>query len=387
MLFITCARLVLSDHPGAIVAIDGDTIRDILTEDQLPADANVVDHGDCVAGPGFIDLHCHGAAGCDFSDGAPDDTRAAAEHHLRRGTTGVLATIASCPLPQMRAALDSTRTCMADVPNVIGAHLEGPYFNREWYGCHLPEQIRTPDADEVAKLRPYRDIIREVTIAPEIDGAAAFIEEFSATGTVFSVGHSNATIDCIRNAMDLGLSHSTHIFNAMPRASRAPIILQPGVLESILCLEELSTEIIGDGIHVGPELVELVHRIKGTTRTSLVSDALRGVGAGPGEYAFGPRDGQMCQIIEDPQVGIVPGSDPLRLASSAITSADAVRILADKTRIPLAELWEMASRSPARVLGLDAQRGRLAPGFRADIVLMDSDMRVAAVYAAGQRVH
>ncbi len=379
---VFCPHLSTS---GSVIAVNDGTVVDIVDRCDVPQGARVIDHSDLVAGPGLIDLHCHGAAGSDFADGSVEDTERAARHHLSQGTTSLLATVASCPPPQTLAALESTRRAMGAVPNIRGAHLEGPWFSRAWQGCHLPQYLRDPGPEELDSLEPYRELIGEVTLAPELPGALDAIRRFRPSGTVFSVGHSDATHEQLLAAIDAGLSHSTHIFNAMPRARRNPIVLEPGVFESILLLDQLTTEIIGDAIHVGPQLVELVVKIKGPSNTALVSDALRGVGAGPGDYAFGPRDGQMCRIIEEPQVGVVPGSDPLRLASSAITLADSLRILSSCTSVPLEQLWEMASLTPARILGIESRKGHLNAGADADLVLFDTEMRVAAVYAVGKR--
>jgi N-acetylglucosamine-6-phosphate deacetylase len=157
----------------------------------------------------------------------------------------------------------------------------------------------------------------------------------------------------------------------------------PGVLESVLMMDDLTTEIIGDGIHVGSRLVEFVHRVKGGDRTALVSDALRGVGCGPGDYAFGPRNGQLCRIVEDPLVGVVPDR-PGILASSAITLSDSLRILSKGTALPLDELWKMASSVPARIVRLDDRKGSLAPGHDADILALDEGLNVSRVFARGE---
>ena len=149
--------------------------------------------------------------------------------------------------------------------------------------------------------------------------------------------------------------------------------------------DRMSTEIIGDGIHVGGRLVEFIHRFKGPQKTALVSDALRGVGCPPGDYAFGPRNGKLCRLLDKPRVGVVP-DDPEKLASSAIVLSDALKILGDETKLPLSDLWEMASLTPARILHVDKHKGSIVPGKDADILALTPARTVAEVFVGGKRV-
>ena len=149
--------------------------------------------------------------------------------------------------------------------------------------------------------------------------------------------------------------------------------------------DDLTTEVIGDAIHVGPRLVEFAHRIKGTSNLALVSDALRGAGCPPGEYAFGTRNGKICRLLDNPRVGVVPDR-PGVLASSAITLSDSLRILPAVTVLSLAVVWEMASLTPARILGLEKRKGSLAVGKDADFLVLNEDSTVDSVYVGGKKV-
>lgn len=373
-------------HKTCICVRNG-KIAGFITEDEAsrsPA-GEIVDLTGYIVGPGLVDIHCHGALNSDFADGTIDDIAKAASYHLAHGTTTLLAGVGSCTTEEMIAVCRCIRTHRDEIPGIFGVHFEGPYFSIKYFGCHLEEMIRTPSPEEWKEFEPYTDVLKLVTIAPEVSGAMEMISHFSKLGVIFSIGHSNASYEEIDAACGLGLSHSTHVFSAMPRAHREDYILKPGVLETILMRDDLSTEIIADGIHVGPRLIEFVHRIKGTVKTALVSDALRGVGCPPGIYAFGPRNGKQCQLIDNPRVGVVPDR-PGILASSAITLSDCLKIYARITTLSLPTVWEMASLTPARILKIDKIKGSLATGKDADFLALDRNLDVDDVYLKGERV-
>lgn len=385
-----CGKLFLPEPETArtCILVRKGRITDLLTPEQASSvtDAEVVNLAHKIVGPGLVDIHCHGAMNSDFADGTEEDICKAASYHLAHGTTTLLGGVGSCTTREMLGVCETVRRLKPSIPNLAGVHLEGPYFNIEQYGCHLRSMIRNPDPREWQQFEPYKDIFRLCTIAPELPGALEYIRHFSRSGTVFSIGHSMATYDEICRAVDAGLRHSTHIFCAMPRAERVNLVLEPGVLESVLRNDALTTEIIGDGIHVGPRLVELVSKVKGVSRTALISDALRGVGCGPGDYAFGPRNGQICRMIAEPAVGVVP-ERPGILASSAIVLSDSLRILSECTALGLADLWRMASATPASIIGLSGRKGSLSPGCDADILALDKNLKVTDVFVAGNSVN
>lgn len=285
----------------------------------------------------------------------------------------------------MLRAIKTANTLQKIIPNIFGVHLEGPYFNKNWYGCHLPEAIRIPQKSEWIKYDEYRNIIKMITLAPELSGSKELLEFYKNNNIIFSIGHSNATYEEIMNSVNDGVSHSCHIFCAQPRASRRNYILEPGVFESTLMINELTTEIICDGIHVGPKLVEFICKVKGTDNIALVSDALRGVGCPPGNYAFGPKNGQLCKIIENPRVGVNPDK-PGSLASSAIVLSEGIGIYSRKTNLPLDEIWKMASTVPAKILHLSDKTGTIKEGLDADILVMNDDLTVHSVYVRGKRM-
>jgi N-acetylglucosamine-6-phosphate deacetylase len=369
------------------ICVENGKISDFLSKNEMSRnlDAEIIDLSGNIVGPGLVDIHCHGALNSDFADGSIEDISRGASFHLSMGTTSLLAGVGSCTTMEMITVCRTIRENRDLFPNILGVHFEGPYFSEKYYGCHLGEMIRTPQEKEWKEFEPYLDILKIVTIAPELPGALEMISHFSKRGVIFSIGHSNASYEEIDAACRNGLSHATHIFCAMPGAYREGYVLKPGVLETVLMRDDLSTEIIGDGIHVGPRLVEFVHRIKGTSKTVFVTDALRGAGCAPGEYAFGPRNGKLCRLIENPRVGVVPDR-PGILASSAITLSDSLKIQTQTTTLSLSTVWEMASLTPARILHIDAAKGSLAVGKDADFLVLNGDLGISAVYLKGELV-
>ena len=387
MKIIKCGKLVIPDgiQNNKYVIIKNGKIAAIsnsIAEDQ---ERNVIDLSDKIVGPGLIDIHCHGAVNSDFADGDMAGVSNAAKYHLKMGTTTILATIGSCMPDEMLRAIKTANELKKTIPNIYGVHLEGPYFNTNWYGCHLPEAIRVPQKSEWIKYDEYKNIIKMVTLAPELSGAEEFLKFYQHSNIVFSIGHSNASYDDVIKSIDNGITHSCHIFCAQPKASRKNYILEPGVFESTLMIDELTTEIICDGIHVGPKLVEFICKVKGCDRTALVSDALRGVGCPPGNYAFGPKNGQLCEIIENPRVGVNPDK-PGSLASSAIVLSDGIKIYSEKTNLPLDKIWKMASSTPAKILNISNITGAIKEGLNADLLVMNNDFTVHSVYVRGEKI-
>jgi N-acetylglucosamine-6-phosphate deacetylase len=387
MKILKCGKLVTPDKilNSKYVIIENNKITSIEDDITKSLEKNIIDYTDKIIGPGLVDIHCHGALNSDFADGDIEGITKAAQYHLQKGTTTVLATVGSCMPNEMIKAMNSVRDLQDSVPNLYGVHLEGPFFNKEWYGCHLFEAIRNPQKSEWINWNEYIDIIKMVTLAPELQGADEFMQYYKDSGIVFSIGHSDANFDQITNAVTNNLTHSCHLFCAQPRASRNNYVLEPAVFESVLMIDDLTVEIICDGIHVGPQLVEFACKIKGTDKIALVSDALRGVGCPPGDYAFGPKNGQMCRIIKDPKVGVVP-NEKGKLASSAIVLSDGIGIFSKKTNLPLEQIWKMASTVPAKILNISDQKGSIKKGLDADILVMNNDFSVHAVYVRGEMI-
>ena len=219
-------------------------------EVKFSEDSNVIDAAGEWVLPGFIDIHCHGAKGCDTMDGALSDIETIARYHAGGGTTAFLPTTASSSLEAILRALEAVsqaKSSRVDGAAVIGAHLEGPFFAYAKRGCHLPIYVRDPRPDEYNRILEYADDIVSMTLAPELDGAEALIRTLVDNGIVASIGHSEAVYSQIVEAVGWGASHVTHMYCAMSTIVKNGPARTIGVVETTLLMDELTTEIIADG--------------------------------------------------------------------------------------------------------------------------------------------
>ncbi|HTW09965.1 MAG TPA: N-acetylglucosamine-6-phosphate deacetylase [Acidimicrobiales bacterium] len=322
--------------------------------------------------PGFIDLHGHGGGGRSFQEADVGAAAAAVGLHRRHGTTSQLASVSTCPPEQMLSAI----SCLAGAASsglISGTHLEGPFLSHERRGAHDPNALRTPDPSLMAEfLAAGLGTVRVVTIAPELPGALGLIEMVAAAGVVPAVGHTDATEAEARAGFDAGARLATHLFNGMrPLRHR-----DPGVVAAAVEDERVFVEVIVDGYHLADSAVRLAHRLVGRDRLVLVTDAMAGAGVGDGRYALGGR-------VVDVRNGRATLADSSSLAGSTLTMD---RALAGAVRagLSLLDASRAASWVPARVLGLGAGRGTLAPGQRADLVALDQAGRTQAVMLAGE---
>jgi N-acetylglucosamine-6-phosphate deacetylase len=388
----TRGRVVLPDRvidPG-YVACDGGTIR-AVGEGPGPAADEVIDAANGFLVPGYVDLHVHGGDGADFMDATPEAFATVCRAHARHGTTTLLptTTVAACDLTlsvlelcrRFRAAPDPRGA------RVAGAHFYGPYFAPAARGCHPGTGLRPPADDDFAAYLAYADDLRLATVAPELAGAEAFVRACRAAGVRCNAGHSLATFEQVEAAVGWGVRHVDHLYCAMSDKSKLrqtqAYPMRGGLLEATLYFDELTTEVIADGKHLDASLLRLAYKFKGPERLALVTDANRALGMPDGEYIFGPRDGGERFVRRD-GVGIMP--DGSALASGVMGLDEAVRVMRRATGAPLSEVVRMASLTPARIAGIDAEVGSLEPGKRADVLLLDDDLGVRAVYRDGRRL-
>lgn len=355
--------------------IDGNLIAAVSAPDASVPAAAVLQADGCLLTPGFVDLHVHGAGGDVFERGDASGNARISTVLARHGTVGVLATIATLPPDALRTAVAAIAAAYGHEPGarILGIHLEGPFLNPKRCGAQNPDWMRPPSIAEVDALQDVAGgLIRMVTVAPEIDDAIPFITALRQRNIVVAIGHTEATTEQVEAALAAGVTHVTHLFNAMvPLQHRLP-----GPVGVALTEDALSVEIICDGHHVHPRTVDMILRCKPRHRVALVSDAVAaGMPDGTHEL-FGVR----CEV-RDGAVRTTAG----QLAGSCLTLDAAVRNLrAWQPGRALSDILAYASGVPLRI-GAAAPQS-LAPGAAADLILLRNDMRVAATVVQGKCV-
>jgi N-acetylglucosamine-6-phosphate deacetylase len=391
LLFTGCT-LVLPDRllaDGWLLA-GGARIVALGPSGAPPAADQTIDLAGGYLAPGFVDVHVHGGDGHDFMDGTEDAFRAICKAHARHGTTSLLPTTTVARHDQHLAFLALCRRLKRDGTGgarIVGAHFYGPYFAYEARGAHPGTGVRPPVPEEYEKYLALADCITTATVAPELPGAEGFVRACRAHGIRCNTGHSHATFDQMAAAVSWGVRHIDHLFCAMSDRARLRASqtypMRGGVLEATLYFDELTTEVIADGKHLTRELLQLAYKIKGPDRLALVTDCNRALDMPDGPYMMGPLDGGE-PVLKGDGVGLMPNGTAL--ASSVVGMDHCVRTFHQLTGIPLEVVIRMATLTPARIAGVDDVVGSLAPGKRADLVILDRDLAVRQVYADGGRV-
>jgi N-acetylglucosamine-6-phosphate deacetylase len=338
--------------------------------------------------PGFVDLHLHGGDGADFMDGTAEAFQTVLAAHARHGTTSCTPTTTVARHEQHIAFLELVRESRrkpATGARVLGAHIYGPYFAPEARGCHPAAAVRNPTREDFEPLLEFADDIRTATVAPELSGAEAFVRACRAKGIRCNAGHSHATFEQVEAAIGWGVRHVDHLFCAMSDRARLrqsqTYPMRGGLMEATLYFDELTTEVIADGKHLAPSLLKLAYKVKGPDRLALVTDAMRALDRPDGEYMFGSLDGGEPVRKLD---GVGVTLDGKALASGVMGLDHGVRTYIAATGVSIPEAVRMASLTPARIVGLDAEIGSIEEGKRADLVLTDSQLNVRSVYIGGR---
>ena len=365
-------------NQGSVVFVDGRIVEVSRSSHIFDKVDHTIDAHNMNVVPGGIDLHCHGGGGCDYMEGTEEAFRTATRTHMRHGTTAMFPTLSSATLPMIEHACETCDQLMREPGTpIMGLHLEGPYFNPRRAGAQMPDIIRLPDRNEYQHVIEDFECVRRWDAAPELPGALEFARYITSKGVVASIGHTNAEFPEVKAAYDAGYTHATHFYNGMPGFHNVREFKHAGTVESIYLLDGMSVEIIADGIHIPIPILRLVHRMKGVERTALVTDALA-VTDSDSDKAFDPR-----VIIED---GVCKLSDRSALAGSIATMDRLIRTMVMQAGIPLHDAVRMASETPARIMGIYDRKGSIQRGKDADILIMDDNGELNAVYAMGQLV-
>ena len=344
------------------------------------------DYSGLYIAPGFIDVHQHGGGGYDYMDGTMEAFMGAATLHAKHGTTTILPTTLTCPDEELFESFVTLRKVQNTSYNgayLYGMHLEGPYFSADQKGAQDEKYLQVPRPEHYNKVLDAADgCIVRWTVAPELEGAMELGDTLKKRGVYPSMGHSNATIGVAKEALDHGYTHLTHFYSGMSTIVRIDGYRHPGLIEAGYLYDDLTVEIIADGIHLPPPLLQFVYRFKGPDKTALVTDSMRGAGMPEGFSILGSLTNGQQVRLED---GVAKLMDRSALAGSTATMDRLVRNMIRLAGATLTDAVKMASATPAAIMGFH-DRGRLKAGLRADLVLFDQDIRVMQTIVAGNTV-
>ncbi len=365
---------------GALTLSDDGRIADVSATRTAPARSGDFDAPGCLILPGFVDVHVHGGGGADFMHGTADAVRQVARTHAEHGTTGLLATTLTASGPDIDRAIDAVRA-VRDAPGageaqIFGIHLEGPFICAAKRGAQPAAFVRPPDAAELAGwIARSGGLVRRITLAPEIAGAEEVIKLAARENITASVGHTNATAAEAERAIAWGASSATHLFNAMTGLHHR----EPGAAGAALARPEIVCEVIADGRHLHPLVVRLTVAAKGPRGIVLITDAMEGAAMPDGAYTLGGA----AVFVRNGTAAFADGT----LAGSVLTMSAAfthLRRFAPGVSLPDAAL--MSSANALRQMGMDAERGAIAPGQVADLVILDPDTGTVEATLIGGRV-
>jgi len=381
-------ELVLPDRkaPGGFLICEMGRI--VSVTDAAPEELNVIE-GRYIA-PGYVDLHVHGGDGADYMDGNVEAVRIANRAHSRRGTTTIFPTTTTGTTAELGAMIAACRDAQEswtaqDGGRIAGVHYYGPYFAEDKVGCHPSAGRRDPKREEYERFLAT-GMIKIATCAAELEGAEEFYRAAAEAGCLVTCGHSNSTWTEMQRAYEAGMRHVDHFWCAMSSVAslraKYGTPMQASMEQFVLANPEMSTEVIADGCHLSPELLEFAYRMKGAARLCLVTDANRALGMPPGKYRFGHLD-TGSWFESDGQVGFVAGQG---LASSVVGMDTMVRVMKRDTSASLEDVIRMASLTPAERAGVSDEVGSLEVGKRADVIVLDEILNVQRVYLGGERI-
>lgn len=377
MKYITNGKIIMPDRIVEGRALEYDEkLHGMIDPADIPEGAEIYDAGGKYVAPGLIDIHIHGYLNRDTSDGDSEGIREMAYGVAKNGVTSFLPTTMTVPMPQILKSLDSVRAVKEESKSwngaeIIGVHAEGPFINPNKKGAQAEEAILKPDADFVIE---NADIIRSITLAPEMDEGHKAIKKIVAeTNVVVSMGHTDATYEQAMSAVADGVSHSTHLYNAMsPMHHR-----KPGVVSAVFA-SGVTTELICDTFHINPGLFEVVANIKGD-KLVLITDCTRAGGMPDGEYSLG---GQPI-FLKGIQCLLADGT----IAGSVLRLNQAVKNVLANTALSVERVVAMASLNAAKAIGEDFRIGSLERGKDADIIICGEDFEVVRTIKAGRVIY
>ncbi|MFI0224085.1 N-acetylglucosamine-6-phosphate deacetylase [Streptomyces lydicus] len=362
------------------ITVEGGRIAGVHSRDVDPAGggdaAGVVDLTGHLIVPGFVDMHVHGGGGGSFSSADPGECMTVVETHRRRGTTSMVASTVTGELTEL-ARQAAVLAELVQQGELTGIHFEGPFISPQRCGAHQPGLLRDPDPADVRKLvDAAHGTAVMMTVAPELPGGLASVRLLAEAGVVAAIGHTDSSYDATREAIDAGATVATHLFNAMPPLGHRA----PGPVAALLEDERITVELINDGTHLHPAVLQLAVREAGAGRVAFITDAMGAAGMSDGMYPLGPmrvevRDG-VARISEGPTAGSIAGS--------TLTLDRAFKRAVTLDGLTVDQAVQALSANPARLLGIDDRVGSLEVGKDADLVVLDAAWDVVGVMRRGE---
>ena len=371
--------------PRGHIILDQGKIQGIFPGEYLPLGTETIfDAGGRYISPGFIDLHVHGGGGDDFMCGQVDKVENICKLHMKHGTTAIVPTLSSAdqkPFMEAIKAIEQAIKIQEGGPEILGIHLEGPYFAMSQKGAQDPRFVRNPDPAEYLDVVSKFDTILRWSVAPELPGAHAMAKVMKQHGIRMAIGHSDALYEEAIEAFENGFDTVTHLYSGCSTVRRIDAYRYAGVIEAAYQMDDMMVEVIADGKHLPESLLKLIYKIKGPQRICLVTDAISAAGL-PEDVGviYSPTCGTDV-LIED-SVAKLP--DRSAFAGSIATTDRLVRVMSSIAEIPLHEAVNMMSATPAKNIGVFDRKGSLAPGKDADIILFDENIHVSLVLVKGQ---
>lgn len=373
------------DH--ATVLVEGGVIRSVtFGDDKTKADKEIDAKGNYIS-PGFIDIHVHGGGGHDFMDNTPEAFFGIAELHAQHGTTSMCPTTLTSEVADLYETLDvydKVSSSKYEGSCFIGLHIEGPYLSMNQRGAQDPRYIRNFDEKEYRAVVSKSRSIRRWSAAPELPGSSQFAKYMLANNIIPAIAHSDAVYDEVMQAMKDGYTHVTHFYSCMSGVTRRNAMRFAGIIESTYLHDELTTEIIVDGVHLPPPLLKLIYKIKGASKVALITDAMRAAGMPAGNSILGSKKNGLPVIVED---GVAKLMDRTSFAGSVATTDMLVRNMITLAGVSLPEAVTMMTRTPAMIMGIGDKKGVIEKGKDADVVIFNDNIDVRMTIVGGEIVH
>lgn len=361
---------------GSVILRDG-KILEVTNCDLAVIGAELIDAKGMYVVPGFIEMHVHGGGGADFQEGTEEAFRTAVKAHAKYGTTSIFPTLSSSTVPMIEKAVETCNKLMKEPDSpIMGLHLEGHYLNPNKAGAQMPEWLKNPDPNEYIPVVEHSDCLARWDAAPELPGALQFGKYCAEKGVLPSIAHTNAEYSDVRSAFEVGFTHVTHFYNAMPGFHNKQGYKYEGTVESVYLIDDMTIECVADGIHVPPTILRMAYKVKGVERMALITDALAPAAAPKDAKAYDSR-----VYVED---GVCKLTGSGALAGSCATADRLIRTMVQQADVPLEDAVKMITDTPAHIMGIQGRKGTLSRGKDADIVVLDDKLKVRCVWQMGK---